>query len=91
MADLVDPKWMYLKAVLFAVVVQSCGGLLFTEAPSWRTALLLLLLAWAAARLYYFLFYVLERYVDPSLRYSGLISLLCHVWEKRGQSSSSQG
>jgi glyoxylase-like metal-dependent hydrolase (beta-lactamase superfamily II) len=33
-------------------------------------------LAWAAGRFYYFLFYVLERYVDPALRYAGIIALV---------------
>ena len=33
-------------------------------------------LAWASARAYYFAFYVLERYVDPRLRYAGLLALL---------------
>jgi hypothetical protein len=74
---------MYLKALLFVGIVLICGLLLFLEDPQWRRALLLLLLVWSAARAYYFVFYVLEKYVDPSLRYSGLMDLLRELWRRR--------
>ena len=48
-----------------------------------RTAFLLLLLVWAASRFYYFLFYVLERYVDPRLRYAGILALIRTIIAKR--------
>lgn len=34
----------------------------------------------ASARLYYFMFYVIERYVDPSYRFSGLASALRYLF-----------
>jgi hypothetical protein len=36
----------------------------------------LAILVWSSARLYYFLFYVLQTYVDPSLKYAGLWAML---------------
>jgi hypothetical protein len=42
-------------------------------------AALLAILVWASCRSYYFLFYVLQHYVDPHLRYAGLLALLGQV------------
>jgi hypothetical protein len=51
--------------------------------PSIRTAALLALLVWSSCRFYYFLFYVLERYVDPRLRYAGLLALVGAIRHRR--------
>jgi hypothetical protein len=67
---------MVLKAALFLVLVLACAFGLWLPDRQLRTALLLVVLAWSAARLYYFLFYVLHTYVDPTLKYSGLLALL---------------
>jgi len=40
-------------------------------------------LVWASARFYYYLFYVLEKYVDPSLQYSGLVALMIALARRR--------
>jgi hypothetical protein len=76
MRDLVHPRWLYLKAVLLLIILLSCCVLLLLEVPTWRAALLLSLVVWASARLYYFVFYVIERYIDPSYRFSGIGSAL---------------
>jgi len=76
MRDLVNPRWMYLKGALLLLILLSCCALLLLEAPSWRAALLLALVVWASARLYYFMFYVIERYIDPFYRFSGIGSVL---------------
>jgi hypothetical protein len=76
---------MYAKAaLLLAIVLLSCA-LLLVDAPAWRTAALLLLVIWGSARLYYFLFYVIERYIDPSYRFSGVISALRYSVRRRKQ------
>ncbi len=77
--DLVNPKWMYLKGALLLAILVSCCLLLLLEAPTWRAAFLLAVIVWASARLYYFMFYVIERYVDPSFRFSGIGSVLRHL------------
>ena len=63
---------MILKAGLFLLILASCCALLLLEAPTWRAAGLLALIVWTSARLYYFLFYVIERYIDPTERFSGV-------------------
>ena len=83
MRDLIDPKWMYLKATLLLAILVLCAVLLLVQAPSWRTALLLVLIVWASARLYYFTFYVIERYIDPSYRFSGVSSALLYILKRR--------
>jgi predicted Kef-type K+ transport protein len=76
MADLTSRGLIVAKGVLFFLLVGLSGALLILASPDLRTILLVAVLVWSSARLYYFLFYVLERYVDPSLRYSGLLALI---------------
>jgi hypothetical protein len=45
--------------------------------------LLLAIAVWCFARFYYFAFYVIEHYVDPGFRFSGLWSFARYVWSKR--------
>ena len=81
--DLANPKWMYAKAGLFLVVLASCSVFLLLEAPSWRAGVFLALVIWASARLYYFMFYVIERYIDPSFRFAGIGSVVRYVVRRR--------
>jgi hypothetical protein len=74
--DLTSRRWIVVKGGLFLVIAVVAAVLIGIEAPSWRVVALLLLLAWSSARFYYFLFYVLERYVDPRLRYAGVFALV---------------
>lgn len=74
---------MYLKAMLFVTIGLVSAALLVLRDPSITTLGLVLLTAWAFARAYYFAFYVLERYVDPSFRFSGLASLAAYLWRRR--------
>jgi len=76
MSDLTSKRWIVAKGLLFLAIAVSCGLLLWLNAPSFRTAILSGLLAWSSARFYYFLFYVLEKYVDPRLKYAGVWALL---------------
>ena len=45
-------------------------------------AVTLVLLIWSAARLYYFMFYVIENYVDNEYRFSGVYSFVCYLLKK---------
>jgi hypothetical protein len=83
MPDLKDPRLMYLKAVLFLVIgLLACVGILL-EMPSLRIALLLAAAIWAFCRLYYFLFYVIERYIDPEARFAGVGDAVKYVVRRR--------
>ena len=83
MSDLQSKRWIIVKGIGFLVIAAGSAGLILFESPSARTAVLLVLLAWASSRFYYFLFYVLERYVDPKLRYAGIIALIRAMLAKR--------
>ena len=85
MADLQSPRLMYLKAALFLL-----GGLLASieillALPTLRVALLLIIAVWCFARAYYFAFYVVEHYADPTYRFAGLGSFVSYLWRKRQQ------
>ncbi len=83
--DLKSPKLMYLKAALFLVIGLLSATTLLLDSPTMRTAFLLLLTVWAFCRLYYFFFYVVEKYVDPAYKFAGLHSFVIYAWQKRKQ------
>jgi len=83
MKDLRSPKLIWLKGILFLIIALTSAGLLWAEAPTLKTALLLALAIWAFCRAYYFAFYVLERYVDPKFRFAGLWSIARYIFQKR--------
>jgi len=74
---------MYLKAALFGVILLASAGLIVAAAPGWRAAGLVVLLAWSSARLYYFMFYVIEKYADPHYRFAGVIDFLRYAVSRR--------
>jgi len=75
MQNLLSPRWMAVKAALFVVIAGLAGGIVLAKCPSWTVAGCLLLIGWACSRAYYFAFYVVQHYVDPSFRFDGLGSL----------------
>ena len=83
MGDLKSSKLIVAKGILFALLAALCIALLFRQAPTASTLALAVILSWASARFYYFLFYVLEKYVDPQLRYAGIGSLLKAILRRR--------
>lgn len=83
MKDLKSRQWIVAKGGMFLVIAASAAFLILFETPSVRLAVLLGLLVWASCRFYYFLFYVLEHYVDPTMRYAGLWDLLMGMKRRR--------
>ncbi len=81
--DLHDAKWMYFKAFLFAVIGVVCVIALLIEYSNPRDAALLLLAIWSFCRLYYFAFYVIEKYIDASFKFAGLGSVLFYLWKRK--------
>lgn len=75
MADLKNPKWMYLKALLLLACGLLAGIIVWAEAPSLRNAILLGVCVWGFSRAYYFAFYVIQHYIDPQFRFAGLIDV----------------
>ena len=84
MRDLSSKRWIVAKGLLFLVIAGASAGLILVEAMSLRVVVLLALLVWSSCRFYYFLFYVLENYVDSSFRYAGLLALWGALWKRRG-------
>ncbi len=85
MKDLINPAWIKAKGFLFLFLGLLSASLLFFERPAPRVALLLILAVWSFSRFYYFAFYVMERYVDPMYRFSGLFSLARYLLRKQRQ------
>ncbi len=79
MRDLESPKWMYLKCLLFCVIGVTAAGLIVAGNPNMQTAVLLALVIWSFCRVYCFAFYVIEKYIDPNFKFSGLAAALRHL------------
>lgn len=73
MANLTNPRIIWLKGGLFLGLGSLAAGLLITCYPTIQCGLLLAITVWAFCRAYYFAFYVIEHYVDPNYRFAGLI------------------
>ena len=83
MRDLSNPRWIKLKGLLFLFLGLASSALLLAELPSLRVAALLCLSIWAFCRAYYFAFYVIQHYVDPGYRFSGLWSAARYLLSRK--------
>ena len=90
MKDLTDPRWIKFKGTLFLIVGLLAATLLFLEAPTLKVVVLLTIVIWCFCRAYYFAFYVIEKYVDPTFRFSGLWSAVRYLCGKHRSSKSSK-
>jgi len=83
MQDLTNSTWIKLKGLLFLLIGLITAALIFLDNPTWKTALLLALAVWSFCRFYYFAFYVIEKYVDATYKFSGLISFARYLVSRR--------
>jgi hypothetical protein len=83
MADLRSKTLIILKGLLFLLMIVMAAGTIFCFAPTWKTLVLLIVLIWASARFYYFLFYVLHAYVDRRYKYAGIVAMLKSLARKQ--------
>lgn len=81
--DLQSKRMILVKGGLFLLLGCLSGGLLLSSILTLRNLILFGLTIWSFCRCYYFAFYVIEHYVDPSYRYRGLIDLAKHYWTRR--------
>jgi hypothetical protein len=84
MKDLTDPRWIKAKGALFLAAGLASSALLVLEHPEIRVVLLISIAVWGFCRSYYFAFYVIEHYVDPSYRFSGLWSFVRYLVSRSG-------
>jgi len=87
MKDVTSPFWIKAKGILFLMVGILSAVLLIIEEPSWKVAVLLAVSIWCFCRFYYFAFYVIEKYVDPGYKFSGLWSFAGYLFKNRGRES----
>jgi hypothetical protein len=83
MADLTNPKAIKFKGALFLVMGLMASALLLIDTPTLRTVFLLGIAIWSFCRFYYFAFYVIEHYVDPGFRFSGLVDFVRYCLRTR--------
>lgn len=83
MGDLQNPNAIKLKGLLFLILGIIASGCLMAEAYSLRLALLHLIAVWAFCRFYYFAFYVIQHYVDPKFRFSGLTDFVVAALKRK--------
>lgn len=81
--DLQSRTAIVIKGGLFLFIGLFASTLLLIEHWSWRTFLLLTLALWGFCRFYFFAFYVIERWVDPGYKFSGLGSFLTWCLKNR--------
>jgi hypothetical protein len=84
MRDITDSRLLWAKFALFLVSGALAAATALVLFPSARLALLLAIAVWSFCRAYYFAFYVIERYIDPSFRFAGLWSAVRYAVRNRG-------
>ena len=83
MKDLTNATWIKAKGLLFLLIGIAAAILILLGQPDWKTAVLLALAIWSFCRFYYFAFYVIEKYVNPGYKFSGLISFARYLFKQR--------
>ncbi len=81
--DLTNPRAIHAKGVLFVVLGILAAGLLIAQAPTLKTVAMLAIAVWAFCRFYYYLFYVLERYLGREKRFAGVLDALTYLLRSR--------
>jgi hypothetical protein len=83
MGDLKNPRWIYAKGWLFLLGGFMASALIVVERPTLKTVTLLAVAIWCFCRFYYFAFYVIEHYVDPTFKFAGLFSFMRYILRRR--------
>jgi hypothetical protein len=81
-SDIQSPWLLHTKGILFFVVGGLAAALLFVQIPTLENAALLCVMIWAFCRFYYYLFYVLERYLGREKRFAGIIDAIRYLLTK---------
>jgi hypothetical protein len=89
MADIRNPKLLYLKGALFLLLGVISVAILLVEHADWKFAALLAVAIWSFSRAYYFAFYVIEHYIDPEFKFAGLWDFARYLLGKREKTKSS--
>ena len=83
LGDLKSSRVIIAKGFLFLLTGCIAAGMMIHDHPDVRTTLLLLIAVWSFCRFYYFAFYVIQHYVDPTYHFAGLTSFISYLWNRR--------
>ena len=83
--DLKSKQAIYLKAILFLLILLLSMVLNLVSDELSLRIISMLLIVWSSARIYYFMFYVIEHYVDKEFRFTGIYDLLRQLFKKKGE------
>ncbi len=81
--DLKSARWIYFKGFLFLLAGCVAATLIIVEHPTLRVGLLLAITIWSFCRCYYFVFYVIEHYVDSQYKFAGISSFVAYLLRRR--------
>lgn len=84
-SDIKNPNLIYLKGILFLLILIISATLILIKTKNWLIGLLLLLVIWSSARFYYFMFYVIEKYVNSNYKFSGILHFLKYLISERSK------
>ncbi|PAY17355.1 hypothetical protein CKO51_22305 [Rhodopirellula sp. SM50] len=84
--DLKNPRLIWAKGILFFLLGLLSTALLVSRMPGLSEIALLCICIWAFCRAYYFAFYVVQHYVDPTYRFAGLGSFAKYICKHRRSS-----
>ncbi len=85
MGDITNAKLLYVKGAIFLVGGIMAAAIILIDTPSLKTAVLLGIAIWCFARAYYFVFYVIEHYIDGAYKFSGLWSFVMYLRNNKAQ------
>jgi hypothetical protein len=82
MKNIENKNLLSVKGFLFLFIGVFASILLLLEIFSWKRFLFLILIIWAFCRFYYFMFYVIEKYIDGKYKFSGIGSFIVYLFKK---------
>jgi len=85
LTDLKNSRLIHFKGWLFLLLGFVSGGVLVAQSLDYKEALLLVICVWSFCRFYYYAFYVVEKYVDPGYRFSGLLSFASYFLRRKNR------
>lgn len=74
--DIKSPWLIHTKGALFVALGLLSAALLIAQLPTLKTVALLGVTIWAFCRFYYYLFYVLDRYLGREKRFAGVVDAM---------------
>lgn len=84
LTDDIQSSWLiHAKGFLFLILGLLAAGFLWLEHPTLRTIVMIGICVWGFCRFYYYLFYVLERYLGREKKFSGVIDALLYLVSKK--------